>query len=494
MRLLERNNHNGFTLTKNFADNIPAYAILSHTWGEDEAEVSFRNMEDGCGRDKRGYTKIQFCGDQAARDGLRYFWVDTCCIDKSSSAELSEAINSMYRWYREAAACYVYMVDVSAMPIPGEALRNQPASWVEEFTSSRWFTRGWTLQELLAPRFVHFWSKDWKYIGNKQWNLRRKLAEITAIEERIVNGGDISKESIANRMSWAANRQTTRPEDMAYCLMGIFQVNMPMLYGEGRDRAFLRLQEEILKVSSDRSIFLWTEPNASPYVHKGLLASSPAAFTQCFEPIRAKEAKPYRMTNKGLKIHVYLIPRPDYKEEYHAILSHELLSQQNMCGITLKKVYEDTYCRVDIQKLWYPTDEHFSQLHKPTTVFVHQNPDVPLGIDPARIKHVVIHHDLAAYLTDIRDIKRARNRDLIYSFNQVDPVVKIRFRPESSLNFTHLPLDVKFLAETWTGNRIKVLSSALIDNADFRMEIFVSFRLIHHELDMFVDFLSLMNL
>ncbi|KAH8585897.1 heterokaryon incompatibility protein-domain-containing protein [Bisporella sp. PMI_857] len=113
MRLLKYNNDGRFSLIQ-FFDDIPQYAILSRTWGLEE--VTFQDMKEGNGTSKAGFDKIRFYGEQARHDGWQYFWVDTCCIDKSSSAELSEAINSMFQWYRNAAKCYVYLLDV---PSPG---------------------------------------------------------------------------------------------------------------------------------------------------------------------------------------------------------------------------------------------------------------------------------------------------------------------------------------------------------------------------------------
>src|SRR5436853_1289717 len=148
MRVLDLKAHGEFSLTEFIGDNIPLYAILSHTWGADGEEVTFKDLVNHTGKSKAGYTKIEFCGEQASRDGLRYFWIDTCCIDKSSSAELTEAINSMFHWYRGAAKCYVYLSDVS---IPGcDKIDHLPQlPWESTFRESRWFTRGWTLQELI---------------------------------------------------------------------------------------------------------------------------------------------------------------------------------------------------------------------------------------------------------------------------------------------------------------------------------------------------------
>ena len=160
MRLLERNSAGELSLTKDFVgDNIPEYAILSHTWGADTEEVTFKDLMDGTGKDKSGYKKICFCGEQARRDGLQYFWVDTCCIDQSSSAVLSEAIISMFRWYHNATKCYVYLSDISRLAFDGNGKCNQ-LPWESAIQNSKWFTRGWTLQELLAPVTVKFFSKD----------------------------------------------------------------------------------------------------------------------------------------------------------------------------------------------------------------------------------------------------------------------------------------------------------------------------------------------
>jgi hypothetical protein len=250
MRLLERNNDGEFRLTKNFSDHIPKYAILSHTWGVDTEEVNFRDLIDGTGKSKDGYRKIQFCGEQANRDGLQYFWVDTCCIDKSNSTELAEAINSMFRWYRDAAKCYVYLSDVSI------AKRKRSTSlsdfaWESAFQASRWFTRGWTLQELLAPRSVEFFSLEGKRLGDKK-SLERQIHEITGITVSAIHGALLSQFRVEERLLWAENRQTTREEDKAYSLLGIFDVSMPLIYGEGRDNAISRLKEEIDKPSKGK--------------------------------------------------------------------------------------------------------------------------------------------------------------------------------------------------------------------------------------------------
>ncbi|KAH9203299.1 vegetative incompatibility protein HET-E-1 [Leptodontidium sp. 2 PMI_412] len=239
MRLLQFNNDGDVSLTEFLEYDIPEYAILSHRW--EAGEVTFKDLTDGTSEGKAGYSKIQFCGEQARRDKLEYFWVDTCCIDKSSSAELSEAINSMFRWYQEAARCYVYLSDVS--------IRKRKASectWESAFRASKWFTRGWTLQELLAPRSVEFFSWEGSRLGNKT-TLEQQIHEITGIPTTALREYPLPQFDVDERFSWAKSRQTTRGEDKAYSLFGIFDVQMPLLYGEGEVKAFQRLREAIDK-------------------------------------------------------------------------------------------------------------------------------------------------------------------------------------------------------------------------------------------------------
>ncbi|KAI6012665.1 heterokaryon incompatibility protein-domain-containing protein, partial [Pisolithus orientalis] len=246
-------------ILKELDDKTTSYAILSHRWGN---EVNYDEMtelmkmeeqERDEVRQRGGYQKIIKSCEQAMRDGYRWLWIDTCCIDKRSSAELSEAINSMYRWYRNSQRCYVYLndVDESAFPTrPNESKYDSSNGWPE------WFIRGWTLQELIAAKEVQFFNKDWTFLGNKQ-TLADTLKIITRIPDEVLRDGLTSKcPSVARVMSWAADRKTTRVEDRAYSLLGLFGVNMPMLYGEG-EKAFQRLQLEILRVSSDHSIFAW---------------------------------------------------------------------------------------------------------------------------------------------------------------------------------------------------------------------------------------------
>ena len=245
MRLLQVDEDGEFSLTDHNPNITTPYAILSHTWGDDNEEVSYKDLVDRSGKTKAGYEKLRFCATQAARDGLKHFWVDTCCINKDSSAELSEAIVSMFRWYQRAARCYVYLSDIS---VATDSVALQQGAWKQTFRQSRWFTRGWTLQELIAPRSVQFFSGEANYLGDKK-SLERQIHEITGIAIQALQGTDLSRFTVDERMVWASNRETTRAEDKAYCLLGIFQIFMLPMYGEGREHAFYRLQEEIDKRS-----------------------------------------------------------------------------------------------------------------------------------------------------------------------------------------------------------------------------------------------------
>jgi len=243
---------------------LPEYVILSHTWGEEE--VTLQDMQSGTASEKKGYAKIVGCCKKAAEDGYLFCWIDTCCIDKTSSAELSEAINSMYRWYEDSNVCYAYIADVPS--------RNNLSS----FLASKWFKRGWTLQELIAPPIVEFYAADWSEIGTRL-SRQKQIANITGISLRVLQGEDLASCNVAERMSWAAHRITTRLEDEAYCLMGIFRINMPLLYGEG-SRAFQRLQEAIMREEEDYTLFVWSNSvsNMGSSCSGGLLAQSPGQF------------------------------------------------------------------------------------------------------------------------------------------------------------------------------------------------------------------------
>ncbi|KAE8313541.1 heterokaryon incompatibility protein-domain-containing protein [Aspergillus transmontanensis] len=373
------------TLEDFFESQAPPYAILSHTWGAEE--VSFQDIQERqevC-KKKKGYKKIIHICRQALKHGLEYAWVDTCCIDKSSSSELSEAINSMFRWYGKATVCYAFLADVP----PG----CNPHDHQGPFAKSRWFTRGWTLQELLAPENIVFYASDWSYIATKI-ELCKELNLITGIDIRYLSSGTagrvtvdtqsgsdslfgsvkdntqqrrslpaLHQASIAERMSWASSRQTTRTEDMAYCLLGIFGINMPLIYGEG-ERAFTRLQEEIIKAFNDQSILAWgdlepwknCEYSVSRFftqMHRkekrmGVLARSPAAFRACGSIIPSfvdNEASFHlSVPNKGLHISLPM------SQNEPALALLQCRSRDNptvVLAIALKQVQGNIYSRAD---------------------------------------------------------------------------------------------------------------------------------------------------
>jgi hypothetical protein len=273
MRLLRWSDNNEFSLTEDLVEGkaIPPYAILSHTWGPDVDEVTFKDLINGTGKDKPGYKKIQFCGGQARHDHLEHFWIDTCCINKENKAELSHAINSMFRWYRNANRCYVYLSDVSTTFVIANRKKNlmkyiplpfgwaktvrvsnenyNPLFWEPDFRRSKWFTRGWTLQELLGPVSVEFFSREHTRLGDK-CSLEQTIYEITGIPRTALQGTPLSQFSVKDRFQWIESRQTKLEEDKAYSLLGVFNVDIPLRYGEGMASAFKRLDEEITKLSA----------------------------------------------------------------------------------------------------------------------------------------------------------------------------------------------------------------------------------------------------
>jgi hypothetical protein len=269
-------------------------------------------------------------------------------VDKSSSAELIESINSMFQWYRKAVVCYVLLEDLTKDTALDVTL-------ADGLSRCRWFTRGWTLQELLAPKLVEIFNKAWVHIGTKS-DHAEAISELTGITtDVLLNETDISTVSVAERMSWASNRQTKRKEDMAYCLLGIFDVNMPLIYGEG-EKAFRRLQEEIIKHSNDLSIFLWdpalgNSANVPTYV--GILAKSPVQFANSTDVTISLDngANPeFSLTNRGLFLKdgfglasgLFEIDGNPPSKQYVLSMRHSLIS----IGIFLRKLGPRSYCRL----------------------------------------------------------------------------------------------------------------------------------------------------
>ncbi|PON22971.1 hypothetical protein TGAM01_v208226 [Trichoderma gamsii] len=280
-------------------DEVPPYAILSHTWGPDSEELTFSDVQKGISKapdekESLGLTKFRECCRQAQKDSLGYAWIDTCCIDKTNMVELGEAINSMFRWYSLANVCYAYLSDV-----PDDDDASAPES---KFRSSRWFTRGWTLQELLAPKHVRFYNLEWHLIGNKG-NKCTVIQKITSVPRQFLLGvAELHTASVAQRMSWAAQRKTGRAEDLAYCLLGIFGITMPMIYGEGGREAFFRLQEHIMKSTRDDSILAWGFMHKSStinpqqfmdenkFIYGDILAATPSDFANSGQIVAREQA------------------------------------------------------------------------------------------------------------------------------------------------------------------------------------------------------------
>ncbi|KAF2006368.1 HET-domain-containing protein [Amniculicola lignicola CBS 123094] len=260
MRLLRLQDNDEFSLVEFVGNNIPAYAILSHTWGSKEEEVTYQDILQRNGKKKKGYYKLGFCGKQAARDRLEYFWVDTCCIDKTSSAELSEAITSMFRWYQNSAQCYAYLSDVSTSKRKADHDKFS-YTWESAFRTSRWFERGWTLQELVAPRKVTFFSGEGTQLGDKS-SLEQLIHDITHIPVPALRN-ILDEFDVEQRMRWIEGRQTTREEDGAYSMLGIVGVSMLPMYGEGKERAFKRLRKEIRESSGETTPSLNEEQKQS---------------------------------------------------------------------------------------------------------------------------------------------------------------------------------------------------------------------------------------
>ncbi|KPI39944.1 Vegetative incompatibility protein HET-E-1 [Cyphellophora attinorum] len=355
------------------------YAILSHRWQPNARnEVLFtdiRVIDDGgpgpgsnrlaeyyinpmFGRrdlvQLPGYRKLRGAARLAAREGYDFIWIDTCCIDKSSSTELSEAINSMYKWYRGSQICFAYLEDVP----------NQPsASWIEtglgsDFSRSTWWSRCWTLQELVAPQHVFFYSKGWTWIGERK-ALAGDIWAITRIGyDMLVQEKSTEHYSVAQRMSWASRRASTRLEDQAYSLMAIFEINMPLLYGEGA-KAFLRLQEEIIKVSDDQTLFAWTNPEAEDDEVHGLLASSPAMFLQSQDIVKGSGVSgqvPYSMSHLGLSISLPMEIRRDgtWLAKLHCYANRD----QKHISLRLRQIGWDEQQYAPVSAILPPQTEH----------------------------------------------------------------------------------------------------------------------------------------
>ncbi|KAI0196140.1 heterokaryon incompatibility protein-domain-containing protein [Xylaria flabelliformis] len=387
-------------------DNNLKYAILSHTWGEDE--ILFEDVQHPSSWiNKRGGSKVFHCCARAQADGYKYIWIDTCCIDKSSSAELSEALNSMFHWYAESEVCYAFLSD---------AKKGNP------ITGCRWFTRGWTLQELIAPKRIEFYDENWEYLGDRM-SLINELVAIALIDRPVLARElpgtstmrphgisrsvsmpyyDSSLESllesytISRRMSWASNRSTQREEDGAYSLMGLFGVKMPLLYGEG-SRAFRRLQEEIIKESNDQSILAYYQQHLTSNIGR-LFPSAPSMFVPNIElQYKAEDSQIY-FANGGLSVELRLCPclietvyrsKPSLLGILDCVLETDFLSRP---GILLEQAYgndSSRYWRISPSAL-YIIGLNSNGRASPITVGQANNNDITFNLEQAYTRRVTL--------------------------------------------------------------------------------------------------------
>lgn len=434
-------------------DAVPLYAILSHTWGSEE--ITLQELRHMKGRmpqtldkrkraiaDKEGFAKVKDAAALASKRGYSFIWIDTCCIDKTSSAELSEAINSMYLWYQQSAECYALLSDVKPVKDEPWALQNST------LMRSRWFTRGWTLQELIAPKVVRFYARDWTLLGCKDGpvGFTQAISTVTGIDMEVLDGRiDPLQLSVSARMKWASHRLTTRLEDMAYSLMGLFQVNMPLLYGEGH-RAFARLQEEIIQRTDDQSIYAWNSFDTAeedPDVLSGLLAHSPAQFKdagdiQPLPPSPVYASAPSGMTNHGLRVQLYLRPILEgdgvpMEEDYWAILDCFVREGDTyLCPvIRLRRLSEDQYGRLQTksQKRLPPLQSGFTPEYEGyRTIYIRQQP-VYYHLPQFRISPLHVHPKVDESQARVRDFEHYRLTDVYPAreWNSTTMTMKVKY-------------------------------------------------------------------
>ncbi|KAK4897576.1 hypothetical protein LTR27_004720 [Elasticomyces elasticus] len=341
------------------------YSILSHCWSQnkEDPEVSHQAFLSGkFDRNGSGWRKIRRCCRLSKQRGFDWTWIDMCCVDKTSSAELSETTNSMFAWYRDAAECYVFMDDVETIS-------------VRQFSVSRWWSRGWTLQELLAPTAVFFFNKDNVFLGTRD-SLADLVSHASGIgHEFVTRKRTIYEASIAQRMSWASRRETTRREDEAYALLGIFDVNIPLLYGEG-ERAFLRLQEEIIRQSDDQTILAWsvpakrrkTESNKQKKKCLGVLARAPYDFRGSgdVKSIQCSDVRSHAITNQGLALHCHTERLLNTSRFGNWSSAYDAVERQERIQLGCKLGHDSILVLhlVNKGKLWYRTGLVVDQSHR----------------------------------------------------------------------------------------------------------------------------------
>ena len=338
---------------------IPRYAILSHCWRD--GEVSYQEILSGSGKDKPGFHKIKRACRLALSRKYNYIWIDTCCIDKTSSAELTESINSMFKYYQDAYECYAYLDDCAVAD-----------DFHTRVKACRWWQRGWTLQELVAPRIVLFFDFDWQRIGSKLEPAC--AADVHAIcnvpLDILLSEAPVKDYSVAARMSWAASRVTTRIEDTAYCLFGLFNISMPLIYGEGA-KAFRRFQEEIIQRDNDLTIFA----GVNIADESNIFAQEPAAFEDMADIVsRSTRNHDFSVTNKGIRfagktsLNAYYQKCPDSAENEFLVLWLGMKRGGNSVGMRLEKIGPRLLSRHRAMALIYFQD---ANLHEATVPLVY---------------------------------------------------------------------------------------------------------------------------
>ncbi|KAF9473830.1 hypothetical protein BDN70DRAFT_997436 [Pholiota conissans] len=283
--------------------DLTQYAILSHTWlRSSPGELSYDIWHKGTfDLTHPGYEKlVQFCRASLVNHGLSLGWMDTVCIDKSSSSELDESIRSMYKWYQNSFVCVTYLSETETFG---------------QMAKDPWFTRGWTLQELLAPETMKFYNRAWGQLTAKltdkyDKSIQEQIKTATTITSQELLAVHMNQVSISRKMQWAAKRQVTRAEDIAYSLMGLFDISMSIAYGEGANLAFTRLIKEILNTRKYGvlDVFNW----GGEYMTKtsSLLPSSPQAFLKRDEKLDVSPTlmEPLTLTHMGLRVPVLIVP------------------------------------------------------------------------------------------------------------------------------------------------------------------------------------------
>ncbi|KAF5007522.1 hypothetical protein FDECE_6169 [Fusarium decemcellulare] len=436
----------------------PPYVILSHRW--EEEEVTLHDLQPGgSAARKKGYAKIRRSCSLAASQGFSYIWIDTCCIDKTSSSELSEAINSMFRWYQEAVLCYAFLSDV----VPSENEGGLTA--MRQMTASKWFTRGWTLQELIAPQSLSFYSKEWIFVASRN-DVAKDIESVTGISARTLLGQGLAGISVHQRMQWAAKRTTTRPEDIAYCLLGIFDVNMPLLYGEGKRKAFQRLQEEIVRTSTDLSLFLWTVPQGpdeKPDLEfRGLLAEDPTWFTASDFPfannlsIASLQDTAMSITNKGIGVEWTVTWCNNDLDLYVAPLAG---TGEVMAAIVIQQLDSDAtkFCRVLSDRVILFDHEGNVRSERPMA-----GPVLSWSqFTERKAFHIYRHLDASSIRSSLPAVGFHLHRGLHYEVLDASPAFRHGFGSMGNTWFTCFDFDQDFelFSDTTAAQKIKVVGA-----------------------------------